>query len=274
MAKRLKQGLALIIGIAAVLALFFWATRGPSQEELASQQKKLFNAIQNGDRHTVKTVLADNEGLANEKRDGIDPLEEALADQQYQIASILLDYGAKVGDKAILNAAALMVDHIHVTVWSDKKVKGRLGVFDRLMEENKGGLKETDEQGNTALHHAVLHGDKDMAALMIKHHANIRAVNKQRETILHAAAIRGDRETVSFILQKAPSLIHKVDKEGNTSFVKAIKNQRTDIYDLLLQADSSQLTKANNQNETPYDVATILEDTSTIDYLKRKKAME
>ncbi|MFS0780736.1 ankyrin repeat domain-containing protein [Bacillus sp. 1P06AnD] len=270
MTKRVKQGMALLIGIAAVLALLICSMRGPSDEEIASLQKTLFIAIQNGNSGDVKEVLANNEELANEKKDGIYPLEEALADQQYRIASILLDNHAKVRDKTVLEAVALMVDHIHVTVWDDKKVAERLNVFERLITNNKEWVKATDQQGNTALHYAVLRGDKDVVALMVKHHANIRAVNKQQETILHSAAVRGDRGTVAFILKKAPILINKVDKKGNSPFVKAIENKRADIYGLLLQADSRQLTKVNKNNETPYDVAMILGDRGTIDYLKIK----
>jgi hypothetical protein len=103
----------------------------------------------------------------------------------------------------------------------NKSVNDLLGAHGRYMFfDFHKGINTTDEQGNTALHYAMLAGVPGFAAKwLIENGANVDAFNKARVTPLMLAA-EGRSDLVSLLLQRGADA-NLTDKSGNRAIDRA-----------------------------------------------------
>lgn len=96
-----------------------------------------------------------------------------------------------------------------------------------------------DEDGNTALHHAVKNGNIIIVKELLKHNVNVKKANREGMTPLHIAA----------------------------------KTRNSYIAQLLLENDISLFNITDNYRKTAYDYALEDQDSKTIEIFKKFKAI-
>ena len=91
------------------------------------------------------------------------------------------------------------------------------------------------ENGQSALHYAVLYDQLEMAELLIRHGARVNQKDVNGQTVLHYAARKGDREMIESLRQAGAQSSFK-DKKGRTpgdlapdEVVKALVNLPVEI---------------------------------------------
>ncbi|MEC8882424.1 MAG: ankyrin repeat domain-containing protein, partial [Pseudomonadota bacterium] len=103
-------------------------------------------------------------------------------------------------------------------------------------------LTFTDKDGRTALHYAVISGDKKFVQKLLNRGANIDELDNEGKTALHHAVIKGDLDIVKVMLPrgitgflKRGAQIEAQDNEGMTALHHAAINGKPDIVKELLQ---------------------------------------
>lgn len=118
-------------------------------------------------------------------------LMQAIKTGNQQVVALLLEKGANIHLRDIVNATALM----HAAHC------GHLAMV-RLLLEKGANIDEQDISGNTALLLALRQQRKEVAIELIKWGADIHKVDTYDQSALTYAAVWGDEEIVSLLLQK------------------------------------------------------------------------
>lgn len=100
-----------------------------------------------------------------------------------------------------------------------------------LMMEN---LSLTDDEGNTALHFAALHGHFELALNLMHAGANVEIFNNDGNNAIHYAVISGSFETLENILSLHPQedTINRANNNGDTPIALT---ENEDLRDILLE---------------------------------------
>ncbi len=67
-------------------------------------------------------------------------------------------------------------------------------------------LKSKDENGNTALHIAIIHDQKDLFTYLVEKDINIEEKNINGNTVMHLAAIKGYTEIIKLLIQMGANI--------------------------------------------------------------------
>jgi ankyrin repeat protein len=127
-------------------------------------------------------------------------------------------------------------------------IDGDLEIFPSLLEgliNYSLNIDSEDDNGNTALHLAAMHGHTKIVELLLKAGAAPENFNHEYETPLHLAAKAGFEESVAFILEFAKNfktinlqtlLLDWLDENGHTALFWAARYGYTKIVKLLIEA--------------------------------------
>uniref|UniRef100_A0A3Q0SSN2 Ankyrin repeat domain 27 n=1 Tax=Amphilophus citrinellus TaxID=61819 RepID=A0A3Q0SSN2_AMPCI len=148
------------------------------------------------------------------------------------------------------------------------------------------GVNSCNIDGFTPLHVAALHGHLALAALLIRHGANVNTRTNQSATPLHLACqnshvqvvifllecnaklnkkdhygntplihtcLRGNLETATILLQ-SNALVNVVNLQGNTALHEAVRGGHQVLVELLLRGGASPSIR-NKRQRTPLDCA-------------------
>ncbi|KAI3371349.1 hypothetical protein L3Q82_023562 [Scortum barcoo] len=148
------------------------------------------------------------------------------------------------------------------------------------------GMNSSNVDGFTPLHVAALHGHSSLAALLIRHGANVNARTNQSATPLHLASqnshiqvvrlllecnakmnkkdhygntpliqacLCGNLETATTLLQ-SNALVNVVNLQGNTALHEAVRGGHQALVELLLRGGASAGVR-NKRQRTPLDCA-------------------
>ena len=107
-----------------------------------------------------------------------------------------------------------------------------------------------DSNGNTPLHWAAHHGDKNLAELFLSKGADVSAKGKHDWTPLHLAAANDHHDVAQLLLANKAS-VNARDEDGNTPLQYAINYGHTkDVVELLL-ANQADVNAKDNNGFTP-----------------------
>ncbi len=141
-------------------------------------------------------------------------LHGASADGQTALVKLLLDHGGDVNVRAARSRATPLMKAAR---------NGRLLVME-LLQARGAEINARDENGNTALCHAVLGNELASARVLLRLGANLHFCNRDDQKMpIHIAAANGDCTMASFLLTKGASLTAK-SGEGLTALDYARKH--------------------------------------------------
>src|SRR5207253_1752774 len=90
---------------------------------------------------------------------------------------------------------------------------------------------------------------KDVAALLVTHHADVNARNKDGETPLYYAAFSGHKDVAELWLTQHAD-VNARNKDGDTPLHEAANNDSKDVAELLL-AEHADINARSNNGQTP-----------------------
>ncbi|KAG4085699.1 ankyrin repeat-containing domain protein [Neocallimastix lanati (nom. inval.)] len=158
---------------------------------------------------------------------------------EYCIGKIFgVDYQDKLGKTALMYASKY----------------GLIDVVKNLVEVKKANLHIKDNQGYTALYHAVSSGRFGIVKYLIQQNANINECNSDGDSLLICAVKLGYFSLVKLLIQNKININHQ-NKDGNTALHVAIAKQTymNSIRHLIInQAD---VNIKNNNGETSLALA-------------------
>ncbi|XP_051238868.1 ankyrin repeat domain-containing protein 27 isoform X1 [Dicentrarchus labrax] len=99
------------------------------------------------------------------------------------------------------------------------------------------GVNSCNVDGFTPLHVAALHGHTALAALLIRHGANVNARTNQSATPLHLACQNSHVQVVRFLLE-CNAKLNKKDHYGNTPLIQACLCGNLETATILLQSNA------------------------------------
>uniref|UniRef100_A0A8C0H8T1 Ankyrin 1 n=1 Tax=Chelonoidis abingdonii TaxID=106734 RepID=A0A8C0H8T1_CHEAB len=187
---------------------------------------------------------------------GYTPLHIAAKQNQLEMASSLLQYGASANAESMQGVMPLHLaaqeGHADMAVLLiSKQANGNLG--------NKSGL--------TPLHLVAQEGHVPVADVLIRHGVTVDPATRMGFTPLHIASHYGNIKLVKFLLQHQADVNAKT-KLGYTPLHQAAQQGHTDIVTLLLKHGASP-NEVNTQNgSTPLAIAKHLGYISVTDVLK------
>ena len=131
---------------------------------------------------------------------------------------------------------------------------GRDDVLRQLLEENEDvDIGVRDDNGWTALMHAVRGGHGRTVEVLLEYGANVHSENNDGGTALHVAA-QYDRSEIAQVLLQTGADYEARDALGRTPFYRAFENGHGDVIDVLhaaAQADASRSARRDGAETTP-----------------------
>jgi ankyrin repeat protein len=178
----------------------------------------LHYAVEFADEGTIKELLQRGSAIEARDRKGRSPLHAAMLAGRTKIALGLIN-GSIEGAHA--NPAAK--DRMGVTALMFASQLGLMEVATLLLERlKKADIQVRDDDGRTALHHAVTLEDDAMMKLMIDNGCDPTVRDALGRSALHDALIRGKDDFAVYLLEKKLQDDPK-DKDGESLLIAACK---------------------------------------------------
>eukprot|EP00760_Papus_ankaliazontas_P028258 PhM_4_TR3602/c0_g1_i1/m.105203 len=214
---------------------------------------------------------------------GKTPLHEAVRNNSYMCAAMLLDHEADPGvsnsvhSKVFHTAAACgavecvqlllkrgvaevdCLDRNMMTALQKACNDGSIRVAELLLN-NGAKVNNADVHGATALHYAVRAGHVNIMELLLDREANIEAETAHGNTPLHEAASRGLRDVFIGLVRRG-AVVNKKNEDHNTPLHLAALNFRADdkhwadfIVDVVKASGEEGLGMTNAAGKRPCDL--------------------
>jgi ankyrin repeat protein len=201
----------------------------------------------NEDEKMLSRSFLDQRGMY-----GKTALHHAASTGNYLLVQLLVRSGADVSANSSGRTA------LHFAAASQKS-NGR--VIELLLKEG-AEIEAPDHQGETALHLAIIMGNRQFIPILLEKGASLESVNLKRSTALHIAVERGDVDTVRLLLDKGADIQAKA-RERKTVLHLATYRQlshrsnsgMSDMVQLLLDRGADIQAK-DGQGETALHLAT------------------
>ncbi|XP_028515024.1 uncharacterized protein LOC110239626 isoform X2 [Exaiptasia diaphana] len=167
------------------------------------------------------------------------------------------------------------VDNQGQTSLMKAAVKGMTIIADALITRG-ADVDIKDEECKTALMHAITHRDEDTAFEILKHSKDLdsNSVDNQGQTALMKAAIHGKTRVIQALIRYGANVNHK-DKEGKTALMHAVHYKRDSITAELINHETSNefsLNTVDNEGETALMKAAFRGMTTIADALTTRGA--
>ncbi|XP_053616556.1 ankyrin repeat and sterile alpha motif domain-containing protein 1B-like isoform X3 [Plodia interpunctella] len=148
------------------------------------------------------------------------------------------------------------------------QITKRSGPFTSL--RRGAGVNVQDDNGYTPLHHACLHGRKEIVRLLLAADASPCVVDKKAATPLHLAAFKGDSDVVAMLLahNNPPVNIDQLTSDHETALLIAAHFGYVDVVAQLM-AKGADVTIENNNGESALDLAAQYGRLETVQHLLR-----
>ena len=240
-------------------------------------------ALEKGNPEVVKALL---DSLANTPAAN-KALEYAVGRRNKDLVGAIVS-SKKCGDSTIKKALEMAIDNLidelsvrntdeNTEKWVNsaretiKSIlsygKWDIDIIDEIKKLPSKQIKEIltfkDKDGKTALHYAVISGDKKFVQKLLNRGANIDEQDNEGMTALHHAAIEGHLNIVEVLLPsgitgllKRGAQIEAQDDDGMTALHHAVRNGKTYIVEDLLKR-GAKIEAQDNEGMTALDHAVI-----------------
>jgi ankyrin repeat protein len=232
----------------------------------------LLTLCRNGSIASVRQLIADNYDV-NVEVNGVSPLSVAIESDNPTLTSLLLEAGAELTARAVVDAAcrgqralvAVLIDKfkpqgggsiLHMLSWSTEPDHHPLhkAAVDLIIKEGAALANGVDSDHQTPLQRAVEVGNAYVVAALVRARADVNVVSKKkRRSALMIAAENGDLAVVRALLGAGPALqVDATTIDGNTALHKAIHacTPSLPVVMALLEARAD-ANVANKKGKTP-----------------------
>ncbi|NWH78613.1 ANR27 protein, partial [Piaya cayana] len=132
------------------------------------------------------------------------------------------------------------------------------------------GVNVSNQDGQTPLHMAALHGHAELVSLLLRHGASVSARNAKQAIPLHLACQKGHFQVVKCLMDYSTKQ-NKKDIYGNTPLIYACVNGHYETTALLLQHGAS-INLSNAKGNTALHEAVIGKNDALVELLLRNGA--
>jgi len=214
-----------------------------SAKDFVEGDTALHLASRNGHLEVVEFLLSKGVDINLQNNFSCTPLSLAVSHGHLEIVKFLIRHGSDVNERDNLGTSPLL-SAVMVLPFLDEKgqdVSGNYSVrklgddryrkeIIKLLIEEGADVNAANEEGETPLWTASLHGDKEIVELLIKIGADVNTYdNKYRITPLHMVAELGQIEIVELLLENG-AYINPISRKMNTPLDSAKEN----VIDLLV----------------------------------------
>ena len=183
----------------------------------------------------TKMLINSGADIHSVGHDNYTALHEAITHNNKELFDFLLDHGADIHTKTkhTLSSLHLAAKHGSLEIAQSLLEKGlpvdELGGSLLFFTDYKS---KNEKKACTPLTLAVQHGQLDLAALLLKHKANIHITDAKGNTLIHKATKKGQKESVAFLIEQGLD-IHAKNNDGHNALDKALKAQNPDLITYL-----------------------------------------
>jgi len=244
-----------------VINLFVEAYPDVINQVLSDYQIALCLAAQKGHLEIVKFLTEKYPSLINKADgNGFTPFLTAAVEGHFETVKFLVETYPDVINQVLPdNTTAL---YLATDI-------GNFEIVKFLIDQDRSLINKADNAGDTPLLEAIRNGKFEIAVFLVENGANpeltaanknayesaqgnqklIQKIKEAREKFVFFEAIESDSlEKVKFLINKNPHLVHKVENDGFTPFLRAIADGRADIVNLFVETDRTVI----NQTLPPY----------------------
>ncbi|OWF48478.1 Transient receptor potential cation channel subfamily A member 1 [Mizuhopecten yessoensis] len=238
----------------------------------AKMKTPLHLAARHGNLQMAQTLLT-GEGaqvaVNAVDEDELTPLFDAVMHRQTKMAILLVERGANIYAEDInetlvfhFAAAEELIDLLELFIATGENLYGLAGK-ERL-------LTHRDNEGNTALHMAILNNKLKTADYLLRKGASVNQRNGSHSAPLHMAAVNGNVPIAELLLTHK-AIISKRDKEHMTAIHRAAMYNRYQIVELLINKGGDVNVKSEDQM-TPLMLACWKGHVQTTNFLLKNGA--
>lgn len=158
--------------------------------------------------------------------EGTTPLQFAAKNDHESIVKLLLSLGADVNSEAA-------EDSFKPIMYAAKK--GYTPVV-QLLIQYQVGVRQSNGDGQTALHLAAQHGHQEITILLLRRTTDLAVRDCMGRTALHLASLNGHAGVVETLVQfTSTSVINTLDNNGDTPLRLASKKGHLSVVEALLK---------------------------------------
>ena len=203
-----------------------------------------------GNKSDIVNLLTSNSTDINLKNSADEtPLYLAVLNGSVELVQVLLDAGADPFIKTPEGKNLYEIANPEINIRLGKRMaqlktifkaveEGDLDSARQLILSDPKNVTQKDDEGQTPLFVAVRFGQREIAALLIKHDADVNAIDKTGQTPISFAALNNSMELVTLLLE------HKADTRIKTPEGKTLLEiaQSDEMKRLLLDAMTKNMT--------------------------------
>lgn len=189
-------------------------------------------------------------------------VQSNFTDRPMETVNLLLEYGANVEHHNLKGLTPLMKA-------AEVAEDDAANIVQQLLDKG-AAINAQDNEGRTALMHALVDGTKETREMLFKNGAALEAQDKLGDTALIFAAGYSTTNVVQWLLECGANSDVR-DKFGYTPLIKAVKCGYEDTVELLL-GHGANIDAVDNENKSVIDHAAKLERGEMIKLLKTRGA--
>lgn len=240
--------------------------------ELPELVKKLLNRFEENYRKKIRGLISYNEDeyiskcmsrLVNKSNKyGETTLSEALYRKYFDLANLLIKYGADVNQKDKEG------NPLVIRAYNQGK-----DIAKYLMEHGVDINAKEAMYGWTLFHNVAKNGDVKFARYLVEHGAKFDVQNYDRETPLHIAVQNEKEKFVKYLVEDLKASINACDSYKNTPLHIAVFCGNKTIVEYLVE-HGADINTENEDGDTPLSIAQQEDYNDIANYLFEKGAID
>lgn len=177
--------------------------------------------------YIIKAYIDNNINIDAENWSKNNALELSLLIKRFDVAQLLINYGANVNKTTIKDKTSILLKAVHI--FDNEAIK--------FLIKNGANINIQNMNGNTVLMSLIETFSKnyyDIIVILLEHGINIDIQNNCGDTALLISIKHKYQDIIELLLQNRTN-IYLQNNKGNTSLILATKYQNLNTIKLLLQ---------------------------------------
>lgn len=245
----LLENPAVVVAAAAagdVSTLKEFLTKHPKEVNTkAAGKSALHCASVAGNIAILKCLLEFDPDLEIEDEEGDRPLHLCAYGDEDESAKLLLDHNADVNGRNGRGSTPLIIS----------AAKGHISVIKVLVQHKNIELHLQDQDGDTALHCAVMGQKYEAVSILLEAGADPELINFRLFTPIHEAARIGFLPALEQFMKKIPTCVNMPKDDGYTPLHLTALNDHLDSLTTILDCETTNIDSRTNEDQTPLHIA-------------------